>query len=100
MARKPLKPTEKNSTAKLATRAVKRLRNSLRKEKNTKTNKTINWSSGSFPFFQLLFKSGFGGGMKRVNRKQPDAKASGKAEAKEDNTLTGAAVPVTLAPPS
>lgn len=36
--------------------------------------------------------------MKRVNRKQLDAKVSGKAEAKEGNTQTGAAAPVMLAP--
>jgi hypothetical protein len=35
--------------------------------------------------------------MLRVNKKQPGAEASGKAEAKEDNTLTGVAVQVMLA---
>jgi len=36
--------------------------------------------------------------MKRANRKQLDEKASGKAEAKGDNTLTGAVAKVMLAP--
>lgn len=56
-------------------------------------------AGSTVPFLFQLFKSGFGGGMKRADRKQLDAKVSGKAEAKEDNTLIGVAAKVMSAPP-